>query len=106
MTDNAQDSVPAGMLKFSEVESLADFVSHESLDQISAGLSCDDPINIQFTSGTTGLPKGATLSHSNIVKTLPLLYVCITTKLRCKQYHNTRSSVFDKFHLDDLIVPI
>ncbi len=67
MTDNAQDSVPAGMLKFSEVESLADFVSHESLDQISAGLSCDDPINIQFTSGTTGLPKGATLSHSNIV---------------------------------------
>ncbi|WP_406153337.1 AMP-binding protein [Streptomyces sp. NBC_01023] len=35
--------------------------------ELDAALSCDDPINIQYTSGTTGFPKGATLSHHNIL---------------------------------------
>jgi fatty-acyl-CoA synthase len=38
-----------------------------ALAEQAATLSCDDPINIQYTSGTTGFPKGATLSHHNIL---------------------------------------
>jgi fatty-acyl-CoA synthase len=42
-------------------------VSEDALSDVENTLQCDDPINIQYTSGTTGFPKGATLSHHNIL---------------------------------------
>jgi fatty-acyl-CoA synthase len=52
---------------FSFAEILARGENQQRLDEVSSSLNFDDPINIQFTSGTTGSPKAATLTHHNIV---------------------------------------
>ncbi|MBY6139427.1 AMP-binding protein [Leisingera daeponensis] len=56
-----------GVLPFETLQEMSAGADTAALDAISAGLAPDDAINIQFTSGTTGLPKGATLTHFNIV---------------------------------------
>jgi fatty-acyl-CoA synthase len=57
----------AGMLDYGEIQSLAGKGQEQRLGALAAELQFDDPINIQFTSGTTGAPKAATLTHHNIV---------------------------------------
>ena len=59
--------VQQGCLTFEEAMKRADSVSSEMLDSMAAHVKPDDVCNMQYTSGTTGFPKGVMLTHYNVV---------------------------------------
>ncbi len=90
VTRMGTDTSP-GMINFDELLRAPSREELTALAVLSEKLQFDDPINIQFTSGTTGHPKGATLSHHNIlnngffvgeaIKLVPGDRVCIPVPL-------------------------
>lgn len=61
------DEVPSGMFGWDDILALGEGVSDEELYAVQSTLDIHDVVNMQYTSGTTGFPKGVMLTHYNII---------------------------------------
>ena len=112
-----------GLINYKELISLGKDVSDEKLAKIKNLLNCNDTINMQYTSGTTGFPKGVMLSHFNIInnayyvgKNMGLTYLdrmcipvpffhcfgCVLSTLNCVVHGSTMVPV-DIFHPEKVL---
>ncbi len=71
------EPTPQGMFSWDQFVTSGDAVGDAALEQAQANTAPDDVINIQYTSGTTGYPKGAMLTHRNIVGDANLVTDCL-----------------------------
>ncbi len=64
---DSKEKTPQGMLHWSELHKLSVKISDDELRARQASVDCHDVVNMQYTSGTTGFPKGVMLTHYNIL---------------------------------------
>ncbi len=64
---DSQAEVPKGFTRWDDILKSGVDVSDDELDSVSQSLDCHEVINMQYTSGTTGFPKGVMLTHHNIL---------------------------------------
>ncbi|MBO8136744.1 MAG: AMP-binding protein [Desulfotomaculum sp.] len=71
-----------GMLTWDDILGMAETVSEEELDARMDSLESDEVINMQFTSGTTGFPKGVMLTHTNLIFNAQSIAQCLNFTYR------------------------
>lgn len=71
------DNTPNGMFNYNEIMEMGNDITDAELNQRQRDLDKDDVINMQYTSGTTGFPKGVMLTHFNIINDAKFVAECM-----------------------------